>query len=314
MVQTPYSATMCHGGKPTHLGLFASAEAAALRLALAERALTASQPAKQRNCSSSKAAAPAVEPWPEEQAEALIKAVEAMRRRDVGTDELVHGWRLVYTLRAPGGASRGDMCAIDPRDGQKIFSLVGLKRKLLGVISDDLGRDRKRKRKLSGVGDRERRRDQGAWQPSGPRSGCDQGTWQPGSSSDQGHSAKQGKRATLGRLSPSTLAGEPEGHASIESGREESDSDEADTSEDYDSEDSDSNADDDVYTVDRILAKRWNGASSQTEYFCRWEGWGEEHNTWEPAYHILDKSLIAQFEECEHEHMPFDTLTPVVSP
>lgn len=68
----------------------------------------------------------------EQQVEELITAVETMRRRSTSTDEYVHGWRLIYTLRGGHGSTRGDMTAIDPTDGQKIFSLVGLKRKLNG--------------------------------------------------------------------------------------------------------------------------------------------------------------------------------------
>jgi hypothetical protein len=55
----------------------------------------------------------------------LIAAIEAMRRRNANTDEVVHGWRLIYTLRDRHSSTRGDMTAIDPIDGQKIFSLVG---------------------------------------------------------------------------------------------------------------------------------------------------------------------------------------------
>ena len=66
------------------------------------------------------------------QVEELLTAVEAMRRRPHDTDEMCHGWRLMYTLRGPGASSRGDMAVVDPIDGQKIFSMVGLQRKLNG--------------------------------------------------------------------------------------------------------------------------------------------------------------------------------------
>ena len=68
----------------------------------------------------------------EQQVEELLTAVEAMRRRPHDTDEWCHGWRLIYTLRGPGASARGDMTVVDPLDGQKIFSLVGLQRKLAG--------------------------------------------------------------------------------------------------------------------------------------------------------------------------------------
>ena len=67
------------------------------------------------------------------QIEELITAIEQMRRRNKNTDEYVHGWRLIYTLRGGNSSTRGDMTAIDPRDGQKIFSLVGVRRKLDSV-------------------------------------------------------------------------------------------------------------------------------------------------------------------------------------
>ena len=36
------------------------------------------------------------------------------------TDTVLFGWRLIYTLRAPGSSTRGDMAVHDPRDGQKM--------------------------------------------------------------------------------------------------------------------------------------------------------------------------------------------------
>ena len=68
----------------------------------------------------------------EAQVDDLFDAVEAMRKRPKNTDEYVHGWRLIYTLRSAGSAARGDMTAVDPRDGQKIYSMVSLRRKLTG--------------------------------------------------------------------------------------------------------------------------------------------------------------------------------------
>ena len=43
---------------------------------------------------------------------------------------MVHGWNVVFTLRGGCSSTRGDLMVVDPRDGQKIFSIVSLKRKL----------------------------------------------------------------------------------------------------------------------------------------------------------------------------------------
>ena len=67
----------------------------------------------------------------DEQIEKLFGAIDEMRRVSRGCDYSLFGWRLVYTLRrAPGSSTRGDIMVVDPRDGQKIFSTLGLKRKL----------------------------------------------------------------------------------------------------------------------------------------------------------------------------------------
>jgi hypothetical protein len=60
--------------------------------------------------------------------------------------------------------------------------------------------------------------------------------------------------------------------------------------------------DDDVYAVERILSER-RGKRGESEYLCRWEGWGAEADSWEPARHILDEQLIADFERERGEHM-----------
>ena len=60
----------------------------------------------------------------------LFDAVQLMKSKSSNQNFVKHGWQCVYTLRTAGSATRGDMCVIDPRDGQKIFSLVGMRRKL----------------------------------------------------------------------------------------------------------------------------------------------------------------------------------------
>ena len=41
----------------------------------------------------------------------------------------------------------------------------------------------------------------------------------------------------------------------------------------------------DVFTVEKILQHRGNGLSR--EYFIKWLGYSDEHNTWEPAENLL---------------------------
>ena len=45
---------------------------------------------------------------------------------------------------------------------------------------------------------------------------------------------------------------------------------------------------DDVWEVDELIGRRGNGQY----YLVRWRGYGEDHDTWEPRGHILDKDLI----------------------
>ncbi|CAF2879044.1 unnamed protein product [Rotaria sp. Silwood2] len=48
-----------------------------------------------------------------------------------------------------------------------------------------------------------------------------------------------------------------------------------------------------VYTAEKILLKRIR--KGKTEYLIKWKGWATKWNTWEPEKHILDKLLIADF-------------------
>ena len=66
----------------------------------------------------------------EEQITELFDAVQRMKSKSSNQNFVKHGWQCLYVLRSSGSATRGDMCVIDPRDGQKIFSLVGMRRKL----------------------------------------------------------------------------------------------------------------------------------------------------------------------------------------
>ena len=64
----------------------------------------------------------------------LITTLEGVRSegREVKEKDCF-GWKITYSKRGPG--QRGDMYAIDPRDGEKMQSIVGVKRKL-GVATD----------------------------------------------------------------------------------------------------------------------------------------------------------------------------------
>ena len=67
----------------------------------------------------------------EAQIDELFEAIAAMRKAAKATEFVKHGWTLQWKVRQnQGGSTRGDMCIIDPRDGQKIYSIVGLKRKM----------------------------------------------------------------------------------------------------------------------------------------------------------------------------------------
>ena len=48
--------------------------------------------------------------------------------------EECHGFHLSYKMRARGGG--GDLCVIDKSDGERLFSVVALKRKLGMPVSE----------------------------------------------------------------------------------------------------------------------------------------------------------------------------------
>ena len=63
----------------------------------------------------------------------LLNAIEEMRSTGAEDEREVCGWKLQYSRR--GAGMRGDMVAVDPRDGEKLQSIVGIKRKL-GINTD----------------------------------------------------------------------------------------------------------------------------------------------------------------------------------
>ena len=75
----------------------------------------------------------------EAQRNEIVDAVKQMVKAGKRYSAVLHGWDLKYNLRKTGTAVRGDMCAIDPRDGQKIFSQIALKRKLQVAVEPSDG-------------------------------------------------------------------------------------------------------------------------------------------------------------------------------
>ncbi|XP_019864585.1 polycomb group protein Pc isoform X2 [Aethina tumida] len=52
-----------------------------------------------------------------------------------------------------------------------------------------------------------------------------------------------------------------------------------------------------VYAAERIMKKRVR--KGVVEYFVKWKGWSQKHNTWEPEENILDVRLIDLFEKSQ---------------
>ncbi|KAL1491525.1 hypothetical protein ABEB36_012109 [Hypothenemus hampei] len=52
-----------------------------------------------------------------------------------------------------------------------------------------------------------------------------------------------------------------------------------------------------VYAAERIMKKRVR--KGVVEYYVKWKGWSQRHNTWEPEENILDGRLIEQFESSQ---------------
>ena len=77
---------------------------------------------------------PAPEPLTAEQGEELVAAIDEIRKANRNVTRRLHGWTLEWKTR-PRGTQRGDLCAIDPRDGQKLFSTASVQRKLLSGSS-----------------------------------------------------------------------------------------------------------------------------------------------------------------------------------
>ncbi|XP_052872069.1 polycomb group protein Pc [Anopheles cruzii] len=53
--------------------------------------------------------------------------------------------------------------------------------------------------------------------------------------------------------------------------------------------------DDRVYAAEKIMKKR--ARAGKAEYWVKWKGWSQRHNTWEPEENILDPRLIDIFEK-----------------
>ncbi|RWS28366.1 X-linked retinitis pigmentosa GTPase regulator-like protein, partial [Leptotrombidium deliense] len=57
------------------------------------------------------------------------------------------------------------------------------------------------------------------------------------------------------------------------------------------------------YKVEEILDKRFNH-QGKAEYFLKWEGYDESHNTWEPEENLECESLLAEFEQKRRDSKP----------
>ena len=58
-----------------------------------------------------------------------------------------------------------------------------------------------------------------------------------------------------------------------------------------------------VFRVAAILKKRAN-KKGEIEYLIQWDGYGEDHNSWEPKANILDTGLIRAFEASFEPELP----------
>lgn len=56
---------------------------------------------------------------------------------------------------------------------------------------------------------------------------------------------------------------------------------------------------DDVYKAERILDTK--NVRGKKLFLIKWDGWDEDHNTWEPERNIIDKRLIEVFIEEKHQ-------------
>jgi len=57
-----------------------------------------------------------------------------------------------------------------------------------------------------------------------------------------------------------------------------------------------SEAESDVYEVEKIVDEREAPDGSGKEFFIKWVGWGPKFNTWEPEEHILNDSILEEWQ------------------
>ena len=73
--------------------------------------------------------------WDDAQREEIVERIKDIRKSTKNSKISVHGWTIEWTLRDKRHSStRGDLVMIDPRDGQKLFSVVSVQRKL-GLVA-----------------------------------------------------------------------------------------------------------------------------------------------------------------------------------
>jgi hypothetical protein len=55
--------------------------------------------------------------------------------------------------------------------------------------------------------------------------------------------------------------------------------------------------DEDMYNVERILDKKFNAVLKKYQYLIKWEGYGDDQNTWEPVESLEScPAMLAKFE------------------